>query len=206
MEPGSYEVDPWDANPYAAPLSGGAKGDFGPQEYEDDESASRWLRLAGSLLDYLFLVAAFMLLFIPSILLVPGAWEGLFSQAPPSDAPMQLIPIGLGWLGVLTLSIAQWVLISNTGQSLGKKAVGIRIIKVEDGEMPGFVHGVLLRQWVRGLISAVPCFGAIFQLVDPLFIFGEERRCLHDYMAQTRVVKATAGEAAYDQFDDAEFR
>jgi hypothetical protein len=30
----------------------------------------------------------------------------------------------------------------------------------------------------------------IFAIADPLFIFGEERRCVHDLMADTIVVNA----------------
>jgi len=45
---------------------------------------------------------------------------------------------------------------------------------------------VLLRSWVNGLIGlVVPFYG----LVDILFIFGSERRCLHDLIAGTVVVK-----------------
>ena len=39
---------------------------------------------------------------------------------------------------------------------------------------------------VNGLIGIIPGYG----LVDVLFIFGAERRCLHDYIARTKVVEA----------------
>ena len=50
-----------------------------------------------------------------------------------------------------------------------------------------FVHAVALRGFVNGLIGgAIP----IYPLVDPLFIFGEEHRCLHGLIASTKVVEA----------------
>jgi len=56
--------------------------------------------------------------------------------------------------------------------------------------MSAFVHGVLLRQWVMGLLNAIPFIGNIIALVDPLMIFGDERRCLHDHIAGTKVIVA----------------
>jgi hypothetical protein len=34
----------------------------------------------------------------------------------------------------------------------------------------------------------VPCVGGLFPWIDALYIFGEERRCLHDLMAGTKVL------------------
>ena len=93
-----------------------------------------------------------------------------------------------GCLGALAIAIYQWVLISRTGQSLGKKWTGIRIEHV-GGERMSFVIGVLLRNWVPKLIGAVPYLGMIFSLIDCLYIFRDDRRCIHDHIAGTRVVR-----------------
>jgi hypothetical protein len=52
------------------------------------------------------------------------------------------------------------------------------------------VGAVFLRAIVPGLIGAIPCVGNLFVLFDVLFIFGEERRGIHDYIAGTKVVEA----------------
>ena len=39
----------------------------------------------------------------------------------------------------------------------------------------------------KGFLAAA---GGLFGLVDILFIFGSERRCIHDLIAQTKVVVA----------------
>jgi uncharacterized RDD family membrane protein YckC len=93
-----------------------------------------------------------------------------------------------GCLGALAIAIYQWVLISRTGQSLGKKWTGIRIEHV-GGERMSFVIGVLLRNWVPKLIGGVPYLGMIFSLIDCLYIFRDDRRCIHDHIAGTRVVR-----------------
>jgi uncharacterized RDD family membrane protein YckC len=93
-----------------------------------------------------------------------------------------------GCLGALAIAIYQWLLISRTGQSLGKKWTGIRIEHV-GGERMSFVIGVLLRNWVPKLIGGVPYLGVIFSLIDCLYIFRDDRRCIHDHIAGTRVVR-----------------
>ena len=68
--------------------------------------------------------------------------------------------------------------------------MGVRIVDYTTGEIAGFVKAFLLRALVNGLIVGIPCLGAIYALVNVLFIFGDERRCLHDLIAGTKVVEA----------------
>ena len=72
-----------------------------------------------------------------------------------------------------------------TGQSLGKKYCGIKVVR-SDGSPVTLGRVVWLRNVVNWLISFVPLYG----FVDVLFIFGESRQCLHDRIADTTVVKA----------------
>ncbi len=83
-----------------------------------------------------------------------------------------------------TLLCIQWVLLSTCGQTIGKKVVRIRIVTVS-GRLPGFLQGVFLRNWVRRLLGAIP----FFSIIDLLFGLGESNRCLHDWIAMTRVVE-----------------
>lgn len=89
---------------------------------------------------------------------------------------------------VLAISLFQAVLVSLYGKSLGKFLMGTTIVKDVDDQTVGFLHGVLLRMFVPGLISNIPLVGGIFSLVNPLYIFGEEKRCLHDLIAGTKVL------------------
>ncbi len=92
-------------------------------------------------------------------------------------------------LVVITLTIGQCLLLAVRGQTLGKMALGVRIVRRTDGSNPGFWRTVLVRNVVPSLIGLLPFFGPLFSLIDLLSIFGEERRCLHDYLAGTRVVE-----------------
>jgi uncharacterized RDD family membrane protein YckC len=93
-------------------------------------------------------------------------------------------------LAFLALAVVQIYLLSTRGQTIGKKIVGVKIVRYADNSSPGFVYACLLRAIVPGMISGVPILGGIFSIVDICFIFGEERRCLHDLIAGTKVLKA----------------
>lgn len=92
-------------------------------------------------------------------------------------------------LGLLLLAgvfILQMFLLTKNGQTLGKKALGLRIVKVNTGENGGFIPNVLLRFILNGILGFIP----LYVIVDALFIFRGDRRCIHDFIAGTHVVGA----------------
>jgi uncharacterized RDD family membrane protein YckC len=99
--------------------------------------------------------------------------------------------IGLAVLGFATfaLQLFQIYLVSTRGQTLGKRFFGIRIVRASDGSNPGFARAWLLRALVPGIIGLLPMIGSVFTIVNYCFIFRADRRCLHDLLADTRVVK-----------------
>ena len=87
----------------------------------------------------------------------------------------------IGGLLLLAVFVYQIVLLTKDGQTVGKKARGIRIVRMQTGANGGFVTNVLLRLIVNGLLGLIPLYG----LVDILFIFRSDRRCIHDMIAGT---------------------
>ena len=85
---------------------------------------------------------------------------------------------------LLAVKIIQWNLIATRGQTLGKMLFFVRFVSM-NGAAPGFVCGVILRNWLRYARGLIPFFG----LIDIAFIFTDSRRCIHDYLAGTRVVQ-----------------
>ncbi len=85
------------------------------------------------------------------------------------------------------LLVLQWTLLTLSGQTIGKKILMIRVV-TDHGELPGFIRAVLIREWARHLLCLVPWVGPWFRFLDPLFIFTDSRKCLHDHIAGTRVV------------------
>jgi uncharacterized RDD family membrane protein YckC len=101
-----------------------------------------------------------------------------------------LLPMVIGAVGVLGVAGYQLYLCASTGQSIGKRRMGIRVV-LEDGEPASLFHILLLRNLIPGLMGyllglLVP---GILLLVDALFILRADRRCLHDLIAGTKVVK-----------------
>ena len=102
---------------------------------------------------------------------------------------LDVVPDPLRLLGViasLALLVVQLVMVSKHGQTLGKRFAGTRIVMKDTMENGGFVVNVLKRGFLNGLLSLIPGYF----LVDCLFIFREDRRCLHDMIANTIVVQA----------------
>jgi len=165
-------------NPYAPPQADVARGPgLAPDEYE---LAGRGLRLLGAILDSLpaaIYVAAL-------IYYVLSALEYRFVRESMEEV---LLGLALGGLLLLAFQIFQWYLVAATGQSLAKRWLGMQIVRL-DGTPPGFLHGVVLRSWILLAIAYIPYLGQLVALVDALMILGEERRCLHDHIAGTRVI------------------
>jgi uncharacterized RDD family membrane protein YckC len=87
-------------------------------------------------------------------------------------------------LGAYIIWQIRWL--SSYGQSIGKKVMNIKIVKIDTEENGGLVPNVLLRWFVNNIIGFIP----LYVLVDVLFIFREDQRCIHDMIAGTKVVEA----------------
>jgi len=148
------------------------------------EPASRWLRLGAILIDSI----------IGGLLMAPGFGllmsAGIFSHSNQPNTPLLLAGISALGLALLILLGVQIYLLTTRGQTMGKKLIGIKIVNFDDESNPGFVKAFLLRMFVNGMIGAIPFVGAAYSLVDICFIFRADRRCLHDLLAGTKVVKA----------------
>jgi len=94
-------------------------------------------------------------------------------------------------VATVLLALYQLYSLAVRGQTLGKRLMGIQIVD-DAGRPAGFFRAVLLRSWVFGLLTGLVqgCLsiaGIVVPLVDALFIFGDERRTLHDLLAGTWV-------------------
>lgn len=97
-----------------------------------------------------------------------------------------LLNAGLGLL--LFVGVQGWLLVKR-GQTIGKLALGLRITR-PDGSPVGALRMLGLRYGIGYVLGVVPLLNIVYGLVDSLLIFRESRRCLHDNIADTIVVKA----------------
>jgi uncharacterized RDD family membrane protein YckC len=89
-------------------------------------------------------------------------------------------------LGVVVILGVQWYMLATMGQTIGKYLLKIKIVKAFDYSNGGFVSNVLIREIANGLLNFIPLYG----IVDGLFIFRQDQRCVHDHLASTIVIEA----------------
>jgi uncharacterized RDD family membrane protein YckC len=93
---------------------------------------------------------------------------------------------GIGALiGLIVWIVITWRLVSRNGQTIAKKMLNIKVVR-RDGSPASLGRIFWLRNVVNGLLGIIPLYG----LVDILFIFADDRQCLHDKLADTMVVEA----------------
>lgn len=169
------------ANPYRAPDSNITPSGFATAT----DVAGRGTRLAAVILDGLIQMGFMM----PGMIVILLSLEG--AQAAAAD-PIQMIA-GLG--GTLLLAgLAVWAvityrLVADNGWTLGKRVCAIRVVR-SDGSPASVGRIFFMRNMIVVLLSMIPIVGMFVSIGDPLMIFGENRRCLHDRIADTIVVQA----------------
>lgn len=196
-----FEVEPEepDTDPFSSlepeSLSRPRPGDF--------QLASRWQRLAASLLDMMTVMPA-MMLFSEALdwevfsqrlqTLPPETWAVTYHQhvqetfaAHPERfyLPFAML-IGLGLINATLLT-----LLTLRGQTLGKWITRLRIVKFQTGVNPGFISALLLRSIAMGMLYNAPYIGSGILLFDIACIFRPDKRCLHDLIADTVVIRIT---------------
>ena len=175
--------------------------DYEPEGADEMALASPGKRIAAYLINGL----------IGSVAYIPMIWgamsmSGSYAAAMDPENPVQMEPsgfamgmIGLGSVLIWADLIFQAVLMSKTGQSLGKRIMKIKVVN-EDGDNPGFAGTVAMREIVPNLVLTVvgmiPFLGIIAQLgfwiacLVMLFLVDRDRRTLQDMIAKTYVVDA----------------
>ena len=155
--------------------------------------ATRWQRFGGAFVDGLIIGVATA----PAYL---GVAEGTFAKTATGTKGSALLLFSMtGMWGLiagallLAVGIVNWTLLASRGQSLGKIAAGTRVVML-DGSRAPFTKVVVLRTWIFQFLPYIPglnSLAGLVGLIDVLFIFRADRRCLHDQLAGTKVVRAT---------------
>ena len=161
------------SNPYETPLS----------NLENDEEnsvalASRGSRFLAALIDGLIglaIAAPFWLL--------SGMWDFIAAGA---TAPLTYILAG-GVYGFIGFVLVHYYFLNKNGQTVGKKVLKIRITGTDD-QLRGAPQLLAKRYLPVTIVSIIPLIGSLLMLVNLLFIFRKDRRCVHDLIAGTKVV------------------
>jgi uncharacterized RDD family membrane protein YckC len=166
------------ANPYAPPRAR-VRDVAGPRTAT--VLAERSARLGAAIVDGLIFGA---MVYVP---LIVGMLFLRVDAETGTAAGMEFLMIGsglalVGFIAWLWMTLRQ---MKDTGQSLAKKYFNIKVV-LSDGSPASLGTLIWKRNVVTWLLSIIPLYG----LIEILFIFGEQRQCLHDRIADTIVVEA----------------
>lgn len=164
-------------NPYTPPASDVAAGT------EQDTSgtlASRGNRFLGALIDGIL-----MMVLIMPVMFLSGFWEAA-ANAGGASFMFNLMALAASFL---TYCLINGYLLAQSGQTVGKKIMKTKIVNM-DGSQPPLAHILLRRLLPVQLLVLVPFVGNFLSLVDALFVFRDDRRCIHDHIAGTKVINA----------------
>lgn len=145
---------------------------------DDLNTASRWNRLWASLIDGLI-----MMVIVMPVMYLTGGFDGVSEGVQPSLGYSLLI----GLLGIVVFILINGKLLSTSGQTIGKRTIGIKIVTLS-GDLPSVKGHLLKRYGVYFLLGQVPIIGQLLSMANVLVIFGKQKRCGHDFVAGTTVV------------------
>jgi uncharacterized RDD family membrane protein YckC len=149
--------------------------------------ASPGARIAAASIDAIVVGLWFPLLPLFAVFVGVGGWSALWTLG---RIPDNLVVIVSACVAVFAVVLAgQHVLLAATGQTLGKRLTGIRIVRT-DGTPADVLHAVVLRWWVWAVVVlAVPVVGwVVGPAADLVLLFDRDHRTLHDLLAGTVVV------------------
>jgi len=173
-------------NPYEVPLSSSIINE--PTHNDNQITASRWARFGASLIDGILILM--LSLAIESVFGITYGdiedWDGSYSQ---------LFSNEFSWKNTYNVVMAIFCFLllnvhflKTSGQTIGKKILSIKVVSMS-GIKPDLITLVLLRELPMRLTNLVPGILSFVTVIDALFIFGKSKRCLHDFIAKTKVVK-----------------
>lgn len=145
--------------------------------------ANRGTRFVAALVDGIIVACV-----IWAVLMIPALRPLVEAQQKASVAGFSNVNIFSVVVGLAGFLLVQgWPLLTR-GQTVGKMLFKLRIVRT-DGSSVDPVRLLGLRYGIGILMNINVGVSMIWGLVDSLLIFRESRRCLHDSIADTQVIK-----------------
>ena len=171
-------------NPYAAPNTPEVRKPT-VEKVKDLPLATRGSRFIASMIDGTILTIP-MLVILIGIGLVIGIYNPHYLDSEDTFASSLAINLATTILMSALFLMINGHLLSAHGQTIGKAVMKIKIVSNSNELVP--VTELFLKRylilWVLGFLPVL----SYVSLVNPLFIFRQNRKCLHDEFANTKVV------------------
>jgi uncharacterized RDD family membrane protein YckC len=165
-------------NPYQPPKA--AVADVVTSQHA--ELASRGARFGAAMIDGIF-----ALVIMGPVMFLSGFWTKAMAGTANTFDQLMFAPIGLAVYLVL-----HGYLLHTSGQTIGKRLVGTRIVSADDNRILPLWKVFTLRFLPISIVSQIPVIGPLLNLVDSLFVFRGDQRCVHDLIAGSKVINASA--------------
>jgi uncharacterized RDD family membrane protein YckC len=150
------------------------------ENQEDAQLASRGKRLAAAIID--------IIIFLPLVIIIASPLGLIDTEVTDEPPPFDLEQtLQLFIIGQVLFLLVQGYLLHSRGQTIGKVLLKIQIVAT-NGDMLGLGKLYFVRYFVFSLLAQIPVIGAVVALANILFIFGKEKKCLHDRLAGTKVI------------------
>ncbi len=146
------------------------------------ELAGLWQRFFGSLIDN----------FVQLALLIPIGFGIGFASVLWLDPSwkMQILSSVFSWLaGVIIFLLLHGYLLAKHGKTIGKLALNTRIVDRQTNQIPPFWPLIGKRYLWYWIATSIPILNILVILVNALLIFRDNRACLHDDIAGTKVIR-----------------
>ena len=164
-------------NPYSPPSS---NLDIQALENIPEALASLRSRFLAALIDGIIML----------VIVVPAMYFlGIYGYAEKGEEAPFVTLILASAAGFLAYALVNGHLLAKYGQTVGKRFLKIKIVSV-DGTSAKLSKILLLRVLPIQLMGLIPVIGNWVAFGDALFVFREDRRCVHDLIAGTKVVNA----------------
>ena len=152
--------------------------------HDQGKLATRIDRLLGGLIDFGILLIPCALLYVILAIVL-----GLFGLDGSTFLERMIINIVASVCG-MALFLAINFRFLKTGQTVGKLVIGTRIVDENGSLIP--IDQLIVKRYLTiwgasVVLSIIPILG-ILLIVDPLMIFRENHKCLHDELAGSKVI------------------
>lgn len=146
----------------------------------DAPLASRWKRLGAVIIDGLIGV-----IWGVPLMYFLGFWENVRQGIEP-DKSFEII---MTLLNAIAFVCIHGYFLKQNGQTLGKKALSIKVVGLNNHLLP--LHQIVIKRFLPiTVLTLVPFVGQFIAFIDSVFIFRTDKRCVHDFIAGTKVVDA----------------
>lgn len=148
-----------------------------------DSPSTLLRRVTATAIDFVVVPAASFL-----VMLVTGAMEHASAYA---GVQPFIRPVLLGIAGYVLVN--GWLLYAR-GQTLGKLITGIQIVDIDSNAVPPIWKLIFMRAWFFALLYLPLGYSfigvlALLPVIDCAFGLRSDRRCLHDLLCATKVVR-----------------